>query len=231
MKALNTLYAGSYFRSRTEARWAVYFDLIGVEWEYEKEGYDLGDGVKYLPDFWFPKHKMYGEVKATNDLTDVEVDKAKRLSLQSKREVVILSGPPHCGVCTVFNEHGESFGVPFADELFGKYGSVYYGSADSSPDEIGSVAALTASMSRFEHDADTSRRSRLRILNHEQEWEFPKWCAAELKKKYDREIVESMNDAALGRYRKQYMDELFGKSPLSTFLRPRQPVRIKGIER
>jgi hypothetical protein len=167
MKALNTLYAGSYFRSRTEARWAVYFDLIGVEWEYEKEGYDLGDGVKYLPDFWFPKHKMYGEVKATNDLTDVEVDKAKRLSLQSKREVVILSGPPHCGVCTVFNEHGESFGVPFADELFGKYGSVYYGDADSGPEDIGSVAAMDASMTRFEHGADRSKKRKLPIPTNE----------------------------------------------------------------
>jgi hypothetical protein len=169
MKAINTLYAGNYFRSRTEARWAVYFDLIGVKWEYEKDGYDLGDGVKYLPDFWFPKHKMYGEVKATNDLTDVEVDKAKRLALQSKREVVILSGPPHCKTCTVFNKHGESFGVPFADELCGKYGSVYYGDLDFNPNEIGPVAAIEASMARFEHGADNGKRSRLRILNNEEE--------------------------------------------------------------
>lgn len=51
MKAIQTEYKGYLFRSRLEARWAVFFDACGVEWEYEPEGYDLGDGVYYLPDF------------------------------------------------------------------------------------------------------------------------------------------------------------------------------------
>lgn len=51
MKAIQTEYKGYRFRSRLEARWAVFFDACGVEWEYEPEGYDLGDGVYYLPDF------------------------------------------------------------------------------------------------------------------------------------------------------------------------------------
>jgi len=36
-----------------EARWAVFFDALGIKYEYEAEGYDLG-GVWYLPDFWLP---------------------------------------------------------------------------------------------------------------------------------------------------------------------------------
>ena len=51
LKAINTEYKGYRFRSRLEARWAVFFDACGVEWEYEPEGYDLGDGIYYLPDF------------------------------------------------------------------------------------------------------------------------------------------------------------------------------------
>ena len=39
--AIQTQYAGHHFRSRLEARWAVFFDACGVKWEYEKEGYDL----------------------------------------------------------------------------------------------------------------------------------------------------------------------------------------------
>lgn len=55
IKALETEYNGYKFRSRLEARWAVFFDRLGVEWEYEPEGFDLGDGMHYLPDF-----RLYG---------------------------------------------------------------------------------------------------------------------------------------------------------------------------
>ncbi len=51
VKALDTEYKGYKFRSRLEARWAVFFDSLGVEWEYEPEGFDLGGGLHYLPDF------------------------------------------------------------------------------------------------------------------------------------------------------------------------------------
>ena len=51
IKAIETVYKGYRFRSRLEARWAVFFDALGIEWEYEKEGYDLGELGWYLPDF------------------------------------------------------------------------------------------------------------------------------------------------------------------------------------
>ncbi len=50
-RAIETRYKGYRFRSRLEARWAVFFDALGLKWEYEPEGFDLGDGVRYLPDF------------------------------------------------------------------------------------------------------------------------------------------------------------------------------------
>ena len=63
IKALETLYSGTRFRSRTEARWAVFFDAMGLRWQYEPEGYDLGDGLWYLPDFFLPDLDMFVEVK------------------------------------------------------------------------------------------------------------------------------------------------------------------------
>lgn len=51
MKPIETIYNGYKFRSRLEARWAVFFDALGVEYEYEPEGFELGDGMYYLPDF------------------------------------------------------------------------------------------------------------------------------------------------------------------------------------
>lgn len=41
IKAIETCYAGCRFRSRLEARWAVFFDALGLEWEYEPEGFEL----------------------------------------------------------------------------------------------------------------------------------------------------------------------------------------------
>jgi hypothetical protein len=51
IKAIETSYRGYRFRSRLEARWAVFFDTLGVKWEYEPEGFELPDGDRYLPDF------------------------------------------------------------------------------------------------------------------------------------------------------------------------------------
>jgi hypothetical protein len=52
-RPIETQYKGYRFRSRLEARWAVFFDAIFAKWEYEKEGFNLG-GRRYLPDFWLP---------------------------------------------------------------------------------------------------------------------------------------------------------------------------------
>lgn len=38
LKPINTRYKGYLFRSRLEARWAVFLDSLGITWEYEKEG-------------------------------------------------------------------------------------------------------------------------------------------------------------------------------------------------
>jgi len=69
MKAIETIYRGYKFRSRLEARWAVFFDAIEIEWEYEKEGYDLG-GEYYLPDFYLPYWECFIEIKPTDPISD-----------------------------------------------------------------------------------------------------------------------------------------------------------------
>jgi hypothetical protein len=64
IKPIDTLYKGYLFRSRLEARWAKFFDALGIQWEYEKEGYDLGDAGWYLPDFWLPQVEYVGRSEA-----------------------------------------------------------------------------------------------------------------------------------------------------------------------
>lgn len=63
IKAIETIYNGYRFRSRLEARWAVFFDTLGIEYQYEVEGFDLGNAGWYLPDFWLPTQKLWLEIK------------------------------------------------------------------------------------------------------------------------------------------------------------------------
>ncbi|MEW2635389.1 hypothetical protein AB0903_28030 [Streptomyces sp. NPDC048389] len=41
----------------------MFFDHLGVVWQYEPEGFDLGSGHWYLPDFWLPDLRIWLEVK------------------------------------------------------------------------------------------------------------------------------------------------------------------------
>lgn len=63
MKAIQTTYKGYRFRSRLEARWAVFFDAMRIPWEYEPEGYRLPDGRGYLPDFRLPRMGLLLDIK------------------------------------------------------------------------------------------------------------------------------------------------------------------------
>jgi hypothetical protein len=64
-KPIETHYNGYRFRSRLEARWAVFFDALGIKYEYELEGFDLGDLGWYLPDFYLSDLDYWVEVKPT----------------------------------------------------------------------------------------------------------------------------------------------------------------------
>ncbi|MFZ1008643.1 MAG: hypothetical protein WAN65_17515 [Candidatus Sulfotelmatobacter sp.] len=63
IKAIETAYAGCKFRSRLEARWAVFFDALPIKWRYEPEGFELPSGARYLPDFYLPQFNVWAEVK------------------------------------------------------------------------------------------------------------------------------------------------------------------------
>lgn len=50
IQPIPTRWAGCHFRSRLEARWAVFFQTMKIDWEYEPEGFRV-NGVPYLIDF------------------------------------------------------------------------------------------------------------------------------------------------------------------------------------
>jgi hypothetical protein len=104
MMPIQTRYAGCHFRSRLEARWAVFFDRLDIEWQYEPEGFDLGRAGWYLPDFRITLEDGragYVEVKPLAFGAHPEVV----LSEPERRKIVGLSGQPGLYVMVV-GEHG-----------------------------------------------------------------------------------------------------------------------------
>lgn len=103
IKPIQTYYKGYCFRSRLEARWAVFFDACGVKWEYEPEGYDLGDGVLYLPDFLVHgvtlNHMFYEEncdiyVEVKGQMNDEDADKIIRFA-EAGYPVLVVGNIPY----------------------------------------------------------------------------------------------------------------------------------------
>ena len=92
IKPIETTYQGYKFRSRLEARWAVFYDALGIRWEYEREGFDL-DGIWYLPDFYLPTHNYWIEIKPDEpSLESNEWRKIARLAAALNHEVFIAIG-------------------------------------------------------------------------------------------------------------------------------------------
>lgn len=61
-----TWYNGILFRACLEARWAVFFDCLGISYRYEPHSFDVATGVrcvKYKPDFFLPSLSKYIEIK------------------------------------------------------------------------------------------------------------------------------------------------------------------------
>lgn len=107
-QAIPTHYGRCHFRSRLEARWAVFFDTLDLPWEYEREGYELPSG-RYLPDFWLPLVNMWAEVKPEK-LNGAEQTKAIELAIATRAPVLCLEGLPEnrpYGAWECFDHAGE----------------------------------------------------------------------------------------------------------------------------
>ena len=86
--AINTTYKGYRFRSRLEARWAMFFDAIGVAWSYEADPLSVS-GEAYLPDFILKigGREIIHEVKSLHEKDRI---KATGVYLAGKMD------PEHC---------------------------------------------------------------------------------------------------------------------------------------
>ncbi len=90
LQAIPAVYSGVTYRSRLEARWAVFFDTLSIKFYYEYEGYQLDCGW-YLPDFWLPEHDCFVEIKP-QDASRHEQSLCDDLHIATGKNVYLLCG-------------------------------------------------------------------------------------------------------------------------------------------
>lgn len=85
MHAIPTMYSGVQYRSRLEAKWATFFDLVG--WRYE---YEPCDFKGWIPDFvLFGARRVYVEVKPTYDFPQ---DIAEEMITSGCQDALLILG-------------------------------------------------------------------------------------------------------------------------------------------
>ncbi len=89
LKPIQTLYKGIRYRSRLEARYAVFFDYMQIEVRYESEGY-VTEGRAYLPDFYLPNLNQYIEIKPNGDFRTDNLVNEKMISFAKHQENGLL---------------------------------------------------------------------------------------------------------------------------------------------
>lgn len=121
-KAIETWYGGHRFRSRLEARWAVFLDELALGYVYEPEGYELPSGP-YLPDFFVPAWEAWVEVKPgdlghrVEELLAAECRVAELARQTGQRSVLLIGLPwPH--------RHGTISREPEEEEGRARFGSL-----------------------------------------------------------------------------------------------------------
>jgi hypothetical protein len=118
IKAIETKYAGCRFRSRAEARWAVFFDHMGIGWEHEPEGFETSIG-RYLPDFriqtgdWYP---YWFEVKPPYAGPD---DRHRVLCVETATPMIVARGMPRSYSDQLRRQHSALTAMLWGDRLDG----------------------------------------------------------------------------------------------------------------
>ena len=138
MKAIETEYKDILFRSRLEARWAILFDALELEWVYEPDCFILSNNQKYTPDFYIPKKDLYIEVKPNLWWKNIDYH-SKRYEIFEKDLLILSDDFPSFRVNKLYHTvDGEKFEneVVFIPNHY-KYGDFWFSGYDLGSSEDG----------------------------------------------------------------------------------------------
>lgn len=101
MKPIPTTYEGVQFRSRLEARWAVFFDELKIFFHYEPFEFNR-NGLSYTPDFvlhnfFFLDDLSIVEIKPKEPNAEY-IEYLKRVRDPEKKDLFVFFGEPAFGV-------------------------------------------------------------------------------------------------------------------------------------
>lgn len=114
---IKTVYNGYLFKSKLEAKWAVFFDNMGFVYEYEPEAFGVGDGW-YTPDFYIPEmylgstvfRGVYAEIKPSS--WDCELEYYVKLSRAMRNKILVLfAGEPYDFAIPYWESYGHAYRV------------------------------------------------------------------------------------------------------------------------
>jgi len=125
IKTIHTTYNGIKFRSRLEARWAVFFDSLNIKYRYEFEGFELEDKEWYLPDFYLPKYDVYCEVKPTINEVSENMPTFKKFAT-GRHWLLLLVDSPNVNSTMLISNNEINMVVPFVDLIAKKYGNYWH---------------------------------------------------------------------------------------------------------
>jgi hypothetical protein len=104
IKPIETQYNGYRFRSRLEARWAVFFDTLSVKYEYEPNTFQVShSGLTYLPDFYMPIWDKFVEIKPQAPLDQTDVLKWGGLVQYQGKPILVIFGQPWPGEYSILS--------------------------------------------------------------------------------------------------------------------------------
>lgn len=89
IKPIETTYNGYRFRSRLEARTAVFLDAAHIPYSYEPEGFVFEDGTTYLPDFFLPDQDTFLECKGV--MGEKDENKIMQLAKATEKAIIIIN--------------------------------------------------------------------------------------------------------------------------------------------
>lgn len=103
MKPIPTTYEGVKFRSRLEARWAVFFCQLQIDWRYEP--FEIGnENLSYTPDFLlhnlflcFFNKRVFVEIKPLEP-NDEYIEYLKKVKDPEGEDIFVFFGEPNFGV-------------------------------------------------------------------------------------------------------------------------------------
>lgn len=111
LQAIPTEYHGYTFRSRLEARWALFLEKGKIPFDYEPEGYQYDDLTRYLPDFILPTFQVFAEVKGQFKEWKTDLKRILRFvnaDLQARGILLLTEVPQPRGV-----NHSSVYWYPF----------------------------------------------------------------------------------------------------------------------